>query len=380
MSTCSFDSEKVKQIQTAVPNHRAAVKIYLLADKKGGDIDANIDSITKYILKKRKEQPRSEKEAQALLVELSRNGFLQHNGKTGNDSFYKTNNIDELAYFMLENKKNFLYIRYGVIDPDVEYQAKPYLYLSTKKTKSFIEELKNYQDPHPETKVDMDLEFDTLGSNLLGKTLVTLSDKINMIQQGQVVNTIAERIAREVLSMYHRGDKLNAEAVELIFNSYKKLLNDNIVRSKELQAKAIEEGNEKHIEHFKVHIPHVQEYIDNFENLKGVVLTTLKKRSGLKITGGLVASDLKEKVDENQSNIEDNSGTQLEDGARERNQWSDDFSITLDSKSTLSTRLKLFLSFIKSDRKHYLFNEMTYEKFDQVYNTMSQILAGEEPI
>ena len=381
--TCQFDNEKVKQIQTAVPNHRAAVKIYLLADKQGGNIDDNISNIVKYVVRKRKEQPKSKREAEALLRELNRAGYIYHNGKSSDDSFYKTNGLDELAYFILENKKNFFYVRYGVIDPDNEYQQRPYLYFSTNKGKTFTEEPRNYKDPYPEIKDEMDMDFESIGTNLLGRTLISLSNKISRVQQNQIVDTIAERIAREVLALNHRGDSLKSDGIEKIFNEYKSLFDTLLSDAKEDLASAIEDEDAEDIEYFTKHSEHLQEIVDNYNNLKGVVISTLKSRSGLKVSSGVTSSTLQVKEDENQAVIEENSETQLEDGARERASWSDDFSITLDSKNTLSTRLKLFLSFIKSNKKHYLgdlFDTDTYEKFDQVYNNMSAMLAGEEPV
>ena len=50
-------------------------------------------------------------------------------------------------------------------------------------------------------KDEMDMDFESIGTNLLGKTLISLSNKISRVQQNQIVDTIAERIAREVLAL-----------------------------------------------------------------------------------------------------------------------------------------------------------------------------------
>lgn len=163
---------------------------------------------------------------------------------------------------------------------------------------------------------------------------------VGIAQQYQMVTVVAEDIARNTITT----SKLDVKNVDKLFNKYLTFFKNN--------AKKYETTSPRHSKHF-------QAYVDNWDTMKKMVENYLRKRSGI--------NTLVEEVVAN------------EDGSQERKSFADNATFSVDSKNTMSVRLKRFLSFVKLGEKTYLGVFDRYVPFDELFNTVSAILSSQRP-
>ena len=194
--------------------------------------------------------------------------------------------------------------------------------------------------------------YKDFGTTQEGITLITSNVKIIKVpMQRQVINMISEKIARALIGSEEAT--LSSEKIKSILSENKNWF--------ERQLQLAKQANKTKV------VEHLQEYLDNWSNLERLVKNTLAKRSGFK-----VSEVQNSEIDSLAEFGEDNS-------EHERNYFSDTYSLELDSKDTVSAKMKLFLSFIPNGKTNYLTQESQFEPFDIVYNSLSAMLAGTKP-
>lgn len=194
--------------------------------------------------------------------------------------------------------------------------------------------------------------YKDFGTTQEGITLITSNVKIIKVpMQRQVINMISEKIARALIGSEEAT--LSSEKIKSILSANKNWF--------ERQLQLAKQANKTKV------VEHLQEYLDHWSNLERLVKNTLAKRSGFK-----VSEVQNSEIDSLAEFGEDNS-------EHERNYFSDTYSLELDSKDTVSAKMKLFLSFIPNGKTNYLTQESQFEPFDIVYNSLSAMLAGTKP-
>lgn len=194
--------------------------------------------------------------------------------------------------------------------------------------------------------------YKDFGTTQEGITLITSNVKIIKVpMQRQVINMISEKIARALIGSDEAT--LSSEKIKSILSENKNWF--------ERQLHLAQQANKAKV------VEHLQEYLDHWSNLERLVKNTLAKRSGFK-----VSEVQNSEIDSLAEFGEDNS-------EHERNYFSDTYSLELDSKDTVSAKMKLFLSFIPNGKTNYLTQESQFEPFDIVYNSLSAMLAGTKP-
>lgn len=194
--------------------------------------------------------------------------------------------------------------------------------------------------------------YKDFGTTQEGITLITSNVKIIKVpMQRQVINMISEKIARALIGSEEAT--LSSEKIKSILSENKNWF--------ERQLQLAKQANKTKV------VEHLQEYLDHWSNLERLVKNTLAKRSGVK-----VSEVQNSEIDSLAEFGEDNS-------EHERNYFSDTYSLELDSKDTVSAKMKLFFSFIPNGKTNYLTQESQFEPFDIVYNSLSAMLAGTKP-
>lgn len=201
---------------------------------------------------------------------------------------------------------------------------------------------------------DEDL-YKAFGKTQEGITLITSNTKLVKVPlQRQVIDMYAEKIARTLINS--EASTLSAATIKNILAEGKAWFERQVALAKQRPG---EKGEQLYL--------HLKEYVDNWSNLEKLVKITLASRSGFKV------SDIQnEAINELAEYGEDNSN-------HERNNFTDTYSLELDSKDTVSAKMKLFLSFIPNGKVNYLTRESQFEPFDTVYNSLSAMLAGSKP-
>lgn len=200
-------------------------------------------------------------------------------------------------------------------------------------------------------------DYTDVSNSQVGISLITADmGKITIAQQRQVVDSIVGEIIETLINS--DADTLSINAIDNIFTKrldWFRRQHNIVVSSGKNEALAA----------------HLLEYIDNWNNLKSVVKNTLTRRSGVKVV---------EVQNEDIDSISTDSYMQAEDSNYERTRYTDSYSLELDSKDSLSSRMKLFLSDITdSGRANYLTKENIYVPFDEVYNKLSALLSNGTP-
>lgn len=341
----------IDAMEKVIPNHGIALLAADWAlDNLEGDAEYRIKWGARKIEKWINTIPRKESAVKSLLSDLEANKLI-YKSKYGNQYWYKTNH-DAIVSSILYNKTRFLDAGRGNLDLDSEFGEKPYLYFKAKNRFNRLSELNFQENP---------LELDKVGDLQLGITLLSKKGIVRPLQYNQTVDTISEKIASKVI----QDGEISKTDVYDILNGYK---NAFIDKYEEFKSKNSQKG-----------IDHMEDYLDNWENIESMVLGKLKSRGGITFKDGVKSRDLTSDNQNNEDNFRDNNKISADNGERVMSSYGDDFSITLDSKDTLSLRLKLFLSSVESGDKHYLTKENLHESFDTVYNTLSAMLEGEQP-
>ena len=360
--SCRIEGKYFDEINAAVPNHRAAVKAYIWATSlKGKDLGAKIKNAIKEINELKESQPQSKSEADKMIAKMVKLGLLVKSNKL--KGLYVTNNDDEFVYEVLKNKKFNLDVRRDIVNSDIEIYSSPYLMVRSISDK--IPGAKAYIDvldsKYKSGESSFDIPIEEVGKMQLGISLMSLSGIVSADKQNQTIEVIAERVARQIIN----ESTIDAPTFRAIVDSY---YNAFVQAYKQAESK----GREKNMAHIK-------DYLNNWSNIEQMVVNKLKSRSGLILSGGITSKSTMDASRIGEENLEEANNIELDDSGKIRNNFSEDFAITLDSKDTLSTRLKLFFSSIPNGKTHYITGEQLFEKFDTVYNTLSAMLSGNEP-
>ena len=276
---------------------------------------------------------------------------------------YVTKDNDELVYELLKNKRFNLDVRRDVVNSETEIYSAPYLMVRavSQNFPGAIAHVDPLDIKYRSGDTNLDIPIEEVGKLQLGVSLMSLNGIVSADKQNQTIDVIAERIAREIIEK----NTISAPIFRAIMDSY-----HNKFVNAYLQAQT--KGKEKNM-------AHVKDYLNNWSNVEKMVINKLKSRSGLILSGGIISSQIASNSENAENNLEEANNIELDDSGRVRNNFSEDFAITLDSKDTLSTRLKLFFSSIPNGKTHYITGEQLFEKFDVVYNTLSAMLSGNEP-
>lgn len=201
--------------------------------------------------------------------------------------------------------------------------------------------------------LNLDLEDTSFNKDQEGLSLITANTKkASVNQQQQLVESISQTIASQLLKS--ETGALSLAEINSILAQYKQQLIN-------LQQRAVQVGKTKLIEH-------LQEYLDNWQNVHSLVKQSLSNKAGIKL------------VDLQNEEVDNTAEFGNENGDFERNNYSETYSLEVDPRDSLSTRLKLFFSFVpKTSSKNYLTGEPRYETFDIIYNNLTSLLAGTYP-
>lgn len=318
----------------------------------GGSIDSKINNGVKLINKWNNYNVTNQREAKTLLKDMLRNKLIYQIGNDSKNAKYGTNYPD-LITEILSKKSSNLTLIFGNPNPDIIDKSILYFFDSNA---SKVQVHKDYSFDFNETHVS------ELGKSSLGYTLMDLSNTVDINSTNQTVEMISEKIAREVIL----NGKISGEQVRHIFNDYKSLFENLLEKTKQ-------SGSDSKTKH-------IQAYIDNWTHLESMVLNSLKARVGLSVKEGATKQQVNDTSKSSEENFNQNNDMDADGEGRYRTNYLDNFSITLNHKDTLSTRLKLFLSLIPSPSKvHYITKSQLYEKFDTMYETLSSILSDIEP-
>ena len=347
---CEITNPLIIKLQEAIPNQGVATEAYLWAtNKNNGTNESNVNKAISQINEWVKRPINSKSDANKLLSELKKAGLLKSNSLLDSKLI---SNYGMVAEFILKDKSPFI----QVLDARVSDR--------TATPRFSVRINSEYKTPAVNEALSAEVQKDInlIGTEMLGVTLMSMNNIVKLEQQNETVDTIAEKIAREVIE----NGSITQEKIQSIFNGY---YNAFLKTAKGFKGNGVEAG-----------FNHVNEYLKNWTNLESLVINKLKSRSGLNIKGGITNTELQSVNGNAENNFNNNAELDGDEGGRERTNFSDDFSVTLDSKDTISTRLKLFLASIKSGQKHYLTKEDLHVAFDEAYNTLSAILSDTEPI
>lgn len=173
-------------------------------------------------------------------------------------------------------------------------------------------------------------------------------------QQQEIVNDIAYLLQRKVLEA--NGKTINGRDVHAEYKAYLESL------------LAITTGKRKEV---------IQAVIDNYKSIENISYKYFSKLQGVQVKENVDnlfskgEEDTKVNVDE-ETDIANETESNLEKTTFE------DSSLTQNYKNTISSRLKKFLSFIKTGEKNFVYSPK-FVPFDEVYNTLKQVLSGERP-
>ena len=347
---CEITNPLIMKLQEAIPNQGVATEAYLWAtNKNNGTNESKVNKAISQINEWVKRPINLKSDANKLLSELKKAGLLKSNSLLDSKLI---SNYGMVAEFILRDKSPFI----QVLDTRVSDR--------TATPKFSVRINSEYKTPIVNEALSAEVQKDIslIGTEMLGVTLMSMNNIVKLEQQNETVDTIAEKIAREVIE----NGSITQDKIQSIFNGY---YNAFIKTAKGFKDNGVEAG-----------FNHVNEYLQNWSNLESLVINKLKSRSGLNIKGGITKTELQESTENAENNFNANAELDGDEGGRERTNFSDDFSVTLDSKDTISTRLKLFLASIKSGQKHYLTKEDLHVAFDEAYNTLSATLSDTEPI
>jgi hypothetical protein len=222
---------------------------------------------------------------------------------------------------------------FDVNEDDTDYQL-PY-----------DEESESEEEVEEETEIDEELRISEAMKESASNLLL---DNVSLQVQYDTINWLTSAIVQE-------GLRVNKEQGKKEFDTTK-ILNEKLEELKKIHAIFLDAKNEKKAATIKA-------LIDQFGKIKGMV----KKHIQLVTTG---------KIDDNINEDEDVSGELT------RFNYSDEWSLTLDSKKTASANLKKFFSAIgevtNGDPKTNPFGIPIIIPFDEVYNTLHRILANKK--
>ena len=214
------------------------------------------------------------------------------------------------------------------------------------------EEINIYKDSFDEDFLPLTDEQASVVVNSFKNTILVPGLTAN--QQQEIVNDIAYLLQRKVLEA--NGKTINGRDVHTEYKAYLESL------------LAITTGKRKEV---------IQAVIDNYKSIENISYKYFSKLQGVQVKENVDnlfsknEEDTKVNVDE-ETDISNETESNLEKTTFE------DSSLTQNYKNTISSRLKKFLSFIKTGEKNFVYSPQ-FVPFDEVYNTLKQVLSGERP-
>lgn len=179
-------------------------------------------------------------------------------------------------------------------------------------------------------------------NELAASTKDLLIPGLSPMQQSQYVAVVAEEISRKAFTQ----GKVSSKEVNAVFDYWKNWFTANF-------NEANKRGNIKVANA-------LAPYVNHWSTFKNLVDQYIDKRAGIKRT--------KDKLEE----MEENEGT------FEKRNYTDSSSFEIDGKDTVSGKMKRFLSFIPVGTTYLnIPSHRTYMPFDDAYNELSSILAGQ---
>ena len=356
MNICAVVDNNTKKFQDILGDNAAAVNAVAWANKNfdGATVDARVNNALKFISKMKNAYPKGERSADNYIKELHSKKLVEKITTIGGGAHYKVSDHTRLVWYLVSDKSSSIFAGYNNISDNSEAPKYNYIH-AKKKYKINANHAVNFDEGFKES-------VKSVGEGMLGYALMSIDGIVSNERVNQSVSVIAERVAREVIS----GKDMSKADVDNIINSM-------YVHFKKIRAAYEAKGSAGGV-------AHMDSYLNNWGNFKSMVYNYLQKRSGLSFKEGVANTKAKESaiIDENEI-VENNPDIDLDGGDKSQGNFSDNFSITLDSKVGLSGKLKLFLSTIKDGNKHYLTGEQLFKNFDEAYNTLSSMLANTEP-
>lgn len=194
-------------------------------------------------------------------------------------------------------------------------------------------------------------DFSVFNKSQEGIGLISSNIKaLKLTHQRQLVDIVSKDLM--VKTMDTQG-KMSGEQVATSFDTWKEEFTA-------IRDAALKVNNTKVVDN-------LNELLNNWSNFTKIVKDKISAVGGFKI-----------RVNENSDEISDIEG---EEASFERTRFSDSFTLEVDSKDTVSFRVKQFLAGIENPNKRFYLNRnitMT-ESFDTVYNTVQAILASTKP-
>ena len=354
MSICTVLDANTQKFQDILGDNAAASNAVAWSNLNfdGGNIDTKVNKALSFIDRFKNFAPTNKTQANGVVKSLLEKHLI-YPIKTNAGTHYGVNH-PEIVELILKNKGNVIFSAYGNISDDTYGKKYNYLYVKepVKRDESFM------ADFDESTKK----QLNSVGSGMLGFALMATDGIVSSEKVNQTVDTIVEKIARRVIN----GENLNKQDIQDELDTYYNTFLD-------IKDEYTESGSQKGIDH-------VGSYLNNWDNLEQMVFNALKRRSGLSFKNGIESKKLDDTVISDEESIkENNEDIDLDGGDKSQGNYSDNYSLTLDSKAGLSGKLKLFLSTLENGESHYLTGESLFEKFDTVYNSLNAFLAGTEP-
>lgn len=357
MNICAVLDSNTQKFQDMLGNNAAAVNAVAWADLNfdGKSVDVKVNKAISFINKLKDSTAIGKPQANSVIKSLL-NKKLIYKITTRAGVHYGTN-FPEIVGMVINNKSNTIYSAYGNISDDAYGKKYNYLYVKEKPKASRSSE-SFMADFDASTKK----QLSDVGSGMLGFALMSTDGVVSTFKVNQTVDTIVEKIARRVIA----GENLTKDDIQDEIDGY---YDKFLEYAKQFQ----EAGKDAWVEH-------LTSYLKNWDNLEQMVFNALKRRSGLSFKNGVESKKLDDVIIQDEESIkENNEDINLDGGDKSQGNYSDNYSLTLDSKAGLSGKLKLFLSTLENKDTHYLTGEPLFEKFDTVYNSLNAFLAGTEP-
>ena len=357
MNVCAVLDSNTQKFQDTLKNNAAAVNAVAWANINfdGGNIDAKVNKAFNFINRFQNFSPTTKKQANGVVKSMLDKKLI-YPIKTEGGVHYRTN-FPEIVGLILKNKGNVIFSSYGNINED-EYGEK-YNYLYVRKSKKSTKSSESFMADFDESTKK---QLNDVGKGMLGFALMSTDGVVSSFKVNQTVDTIVEKIARRVIA----GENLTKDDIQDELNDY---YDKFLEYAKQFQ----EAGKDAWVTHLK-------SYLSNWDNLEQMVFNALKRRSGLSFKNGIDHKKLDDTTIQDEEAIkENNEDINLDGGDKSQGNYSDNYSLTLDSKNGLSGKLKLFLSTLENKDTHYLTGEPLFERFDTVYNSLNAFLAGTEP-
>lgn len=192
-------------------------------------------------------------------------------------------------------------------------------------------------------------DFESFAQAQEGVNLITADvQKVPIGQQHQLIDFIAKDLTNQAIT----SEILSSKQISSTLDDFK----SNIEQLRDIYS---EKGNTKVREHF-------DEILNKWNNVKQLVFNKLSATSGLTA-----------RLNEESDNIVDFVG---EESSYERTRFSDSYTLEVDSKHTVSSKMKQFFASIDNPlRTFYINGQPITESFDTVYNTVQAILANTKP-